>query len=209
MNTLSWQPRFTKVTLIDHFFQLSCRTWFAEKKEKVSLKECVVFLRDLSQAQKSFFSEVCTLAHLILIMLAINAVSERSFSAMKCLKTYLRGTMCQSRRNHVMMLNINWEKLDQLDIDNIADQFVQGNEYRLRQPGKFSGRPWILSANNYAYFLNRACIRAVFDIIINFFVRNISSAVFVLVLALWIANTLHHKLHMLHTLQSDYSYSIT
>ena len=47
MNTLSWQPRFTKVTLIDHFFQLSCRTWFAEKKEKVSLKECVVFLRDL------------------------------------------------------------------------------------------------------------------------------------------------------------------
>ena len=195
MNTLSWQPRFTKVTLIDHFFQLSCRTWFAEKKEKVSLKECVVFLRDLSQAQRSFFCEVCNLAHLILVMLAMNTVSEHRFSAMRRLQTYLHGTMCQSRLNHVMILNINWEKLDQLDINNIADQFVQGNEHRPRQLGKFSARLWILSANNYTCFLDCACIQAICDTIINFFVRNISSAVFALVLALWIANTSPQTAH--------------
>ena len=77
-------------------------TLFAEKTETVTLGECVAFLRGLSQAQKSFFSEVCRLAHLILVMPATNAVSERSFSAMRRLKTYLRSTMCQSRLNHVM-----------------------------------------------------------------------------------------------------------
>ncbi len=82
--------------------------------------------------QKSIFSEVCRLAHLILVMPATNAVSERSFSAMRRLKTYLCSTMCQGRLNHVMLINMNHENVDQLDIDVIADEFVQGNEHRLR-----------------------------------------------------------------------------
>lgn len=85
----------------------SLGTRFAEKTKTVSLKECVTFLRDLSQAQKSFFSEVCRLAHLILVMPTTNAVSERSFSAMRHLKTYLCSTMSQIRLNHVMLLSIN------------------------------------------------------------------------------------------------------
>ena len=50
-------------------------TCFAEKPEIVSLGECVAFLRGLSQAQKSFFSDVCRLAHLILVMPAIRTLS--------------------------------------------------------------------------------------------------------------------------------------
>lgn len=57
--------------------------------------------------------------------------------------------MCQSRLNHIMVLNINQEKVDQLDINNIADLFVQGNKHRLRQFGKFTVR---LSANMYAFW---------------------------------------------------------
>ena len=81
--------------------------------------------------QKSFFSEVCRLARLILVMPAMNTVSERSFSDM-------RRLVCQSRLNHVMLLSINREKVDQLDIDVIADDFVQGSEHRLPQFGKFT-----------------------------------------------------------------------
>ncbi len=62
-------------------------------------------------------SEVCRLAHLILVMPSTNAVSERSFSSMKRLKTYFRSTMHQDRLNHVMLLNMNHEKVDQLDIE--------------------------------------------------------------------------------------------
>ncbi len=93
---------------------------------------------DFSMAQKSTFSELCRLAHLILVMPATNAVSECSFSAMRRLKTYLCSTMCQGRLNHVTLLNMNHEKVDQLDIDVIADEFVQGDEHHLRQFGKFT-----------------------------------------------------------------------
>ena len=57
---------------------------------------------------------------------------------MRRLKTYLRSTMSQSRLNHVMLLSINREEVDKLDIDVIADEFVQGCEHRLRQFGKFT-----------------------------------------------------------------------
>ena len=40
--------------------------------------------------------------------------------------------------NHLLLLNINREKADQLDIDAIGDEFVRGSEHRLRQFGKFT-----------------------------------------------------------------------
>ena len=63
---------------------------------------------------------------------ATNAVSERSFSSMKSLKSYLRSTMNQSRLNHVMILHLNKEKVDNLDLDAIGNEFVEGNEHRLK-----------------------------------------------------------------------------
>ena len=82
-------------------------------------------MHDLPQrplaGHKSFFSEVCRFAYLILFMSATNAVSERNFSAMRRLKTDPRSTMSQSKHNHVMLLSINREKVDKLDI---ADQSV-------------------------------------------------------------------------------------
>ena len=108
------------------------------RAEPASLRDCFKFLRDLSPAQRSFFSEVCRLAQLILVMPSTNAVSERTFSAMRRLKTYLRSTMAQSRLNHLMILNIYQEDVDSLDIDTIANEFIRGSEHRLRQFGKFT-----------------------------------------------------------------------
>ena len=73
-------------------------------------------------------------------MSATNAMSERSFSAMRRLKTYLCSTMGQSRLNHVMLLNINKESVDSLHIDKIANQFIQGSEHCLCKFGKFTSQ---------------------------------------------------------------------
>ena len=43
---------------------------------------------------------------------------------MRRLKSYLRSTMRQSRLNHLLLLNLNQEKVDQLDIDAIGDEFM-------------------------------------------------------------------------------------
>ena len=36
------------------------------------------------------------------------------------------------RLNHVMLLHSNHEKLDEIDLDTIEDQIVQGSEHLLR-----------------------------------------------------------------------------
>ena len=110
---------------------------FAEQGSQVTLQDCVNYLRSLLAAQRSFYSQVCILVRLILVMPATNAVSERSFSAMRRLKSYLRSTMTQSRSNHLMILHLNKEKLDSLDLNAIGNQFVQGSEHRLQFFGKF------------------------------------------------------------------------
>ena len=52
---------------------------------------------------RTFYSEVIKLLKLILVMPAMNAISERSFSALKRVKTYLRTTMTQRRPSHLML----------------------------------------------------------------------------------------------------------
>ena len=68
---------------------------------------------------------------------ATNACSERSFSTMKRIKTYLRSTMGQERLNHLMTLNIYKSKLDELDLHVIANDFVHDSGHRLKVFGNF------------------------------------------------------------------------
>ena len=110
----------------------------SETGSSVSLTECITYLRTLPPEQKLFFSEVCRCVHLLLILPATNAVSERCFSTMRRVKTYLRSTMNQPRLNHLMILTINKEMTEKLDVNSIGDQFVQGSEHRLRQFGTFT-----------------------------------------------------------------------
>ena len=71
-------------------------------------------------------------------MPATNAVSERSFSAMRRLYTYLRTNMSQNRLNNMMVLHVHKEKTDALKLVNVANEFVFGSEHRLKQFGKFT-----------------------------------------------------------------------
>ncbi len=78
----------------------------------VTLREAIDYLKSLSDGQKQFFQQVCRIAQLFLVMPSTNAASERSFSVMKRIKTYLRSTMGQARLNHLMVLNVYKEELE-------------------------------------------------------------------------------------------------
>ena len=103
----------------------------------VTLKEAISFLKSLSAGQKMFFKQVCRLAKLIIVMPSTNAASERSFSAMKRVKSYLRNTMGQARLNHLMILNMYKDIFMSLDLNSTAKEFVAGNEHRSSVFGKF------------------------------------------------------------------------
>ena len=51
------------------------------------------------------------------------------------LETYLQSTIMFS---HVMLLDLNTEEVNEVNIDNVANQFVQGSEHCLRKLGKFT-----------------------------------------------------------------------
>ena len=47
------------------------------------------------------------MAKLLLVMPATNSTSERSFSCMRHVKSYLRSTMTQERLNNLMILHVH------------------------------------------------------------------------------------------------------
>ena len=59
------------------------RMHFATHTGTLSFTDVVNFLKDLSAAQKDFFSELIVLAKLILVMPATNASSESASSALR------------------------------------------------------------------------------------------------------------------------------
>ena len=75
-------------------------------KESVGIGYIRKYLQDLSPSES--MQEIVFVMQLILVMPSSNAVSERSFSALQRLKTYLRDTK-QSRLSHFLLLHIHKE----------------------------------------------------------------------------------------------------
>lgn len=109
----------------------------AEKSSQPSLCEVVEYMKSLSPAMQSGISEVVKLLKLILVMPAMNAVSERSASALRRVKTYLRTTMHQDRLNHLMVLHVHKDKTDNLPLDRCVNEFISLNSPRSGKIAKF------------------------------------------------------------------------
>ena len=82
------------------------------------------YMLTLSPGQLSLISQVKRLMQLILVMPATNASSERSFSALRRVKTYLRTTMTQERLNYLMIIHVHKERTDALDMKTLLNEFV-------------------------------------------------------------------------------------
>lgn len=71
-------------------------------------------------------------------MPATNATRERSFSAMRRLKSYLRSRMHEARLNHLMVLHVHKSKTDSLNLIRVANNFVASAARRQTVLGTFS-----------------------------------------------------------------------
>ena len=65
---------------------------------------------------------------MILVLPATNATSERSFSALRRIKNYLRSTMSQSCLNHLMLLYYHQDLTDELNMKEVANEFISAKE---------------------------------------------------------------------------------
>ena len=80
---------------------------------------------------RAIYSEIVTLVIILLVIPAANATSERTFSALGRVKTYLRSTMTQTGMNNPITLHIHNERTDALDLKAIANEFTARNKRRV------------------------------------------------------------------------------
>lgn len=105
-----------------------------KEKEDVTLSDIVKYFE--STSIRNWLSEVSKLLQLVLIMPATNATSERSFSSLRRIKTYLRSTMTQNRLNNLMTLHVHRDYVDKLELQDIASEFIKRGQ-RITIFGKF------------------------------------------------------------------------
>ena len=73
-----------------------------ELRHSSDISKLIQHIKSLDNFMQLLLNEVVALVRLILVLPATNAVSERSFSALRRIKTYMRATMTQKRLNHCM-----------------------------------------------------------------------------------------------------------
>ena len=110
------------------------KTLYDEKTESgdhPSIRSLKEVLQSLSPAQRGIVSMVCKAFQLLLVIPATNSTSERSFSALRRIKSYLRSTMTQARLNHLMVLHYHQDLTDELDMKQVGNNFISAKESRM------------------------------------------------------------------------------
>ncbi|KAF3851402.1 hypothetical protein F7725_013174 [Dissostichus mawsoni] len=95
-------------------------------------------IREMVPEVRGLFGQVEALVRLLLVVPASSAEVERSFSALRRLKTWLRSSMSQTRLNNVAICHVHQKKLDRLDLEGICQSFISANDKRKKAFGSFA-----------------------------------------------------------------------
>lgn len=100
-----------------------------KKLPVTSVYEIRKFLQSDSSV-RSLLSEATKCMKLLRTVPVSTSTAERSFSALRRLKSYLRTTMTQRRLNSIAVLNAHQNILDDLDLRPLLNDFVKRNSVR-------------------------------------------------------------------------------
>ena len=89
-----------------------------------------------SAAEKELICEVIHLMKIMLVMPATNVSGERSFSALRRLKTYSRSTTTEKRLNNLLILHVHKDHTDDIPLPEVLNDFVSRGERRFHVFGK-------------------------------------------------------------------------
>jgi len=101
-------------------------------KRGVKATELLIYPPIFCKHEHSFFDCLT----LLLVSPTSSAEVERSFSALRRLKTWLRSTMIQLRLNSLGVCHVCQELLDLVDVNALIEQFVSRNDTRVFMFGK-------------------------------------------------------------------------
>ena len=96
----------------------------------------------LSQGQRVML-QVVALLQFINVIPATNATSERSFSALRHLKSYLRTMMLQQLLNYLMLLNVHKKRTAALGMQEVLTEFMRVGA-SIRHPRRMTVTPSVV-----------------------------------------------------------------
>lgn len=94
-----------------------------------SLMDVKQFLTE-NKTVRDLLSEVTKCVKLLYTIPITSATAERSFSALRRLKSFLRTTITQKRLNDVAVLHTHQDELDKLDLKVVINEFILSNPLR-------------------------------------------------------------------------------
>lgn len=94
-----------------------------------SIKDVLTFMKENSWCA-GLVPEYFKFTKLLLTIPNSTCSSERSFSALRRLKTYLRSTMLQDRLNNIAILHVHWPLTEALDLQDLINDFIKKNQKR-------------------------------------------------------------------------------
>jgi hypothetical protein len=95
-----------------------------------NVSDLITLFKQKPQEIRQLFGDIERLMKLLLVLPVSSATAERSFSCLRRLKTYLRSTMSQRRLNHVALLHVHKDLVDQLNLSTIQSSFGNANDHR-------------------------------------------------------------------------------
>ena len=107
-----------------------------EVKKVTSVRTICEAMR--AYANRKLLSEVHKLIRLYLTIPITSATSERTFSVLRRLLTYMRSTMTEKRLNNCLLIHVHKDVTEQLDLVQIAKEFVSANDERRTFFGAYS-----------------------------------------------------------------------
>ena len=128
-------------SIIDEYPELSSRLpqelrFFQTKFRGSTIEDFRLIIKNMVPEVRAMFPQVERLLRLCLTSQASSCSAERSFSALRRLKSWLRSTMTQKRLNHVMVCHVHRNLLEKLDCREVAQTFVN-RDSRQRIFGQF------------------------------------------------------------------------
>lgn len=111
---------------------------FLLKHQVKSSGDAARTLRGMPVEVRGLFDQVEALVRLLLVVPVSSTEAERSFSALRRLKTWLRSTMSQERLNHTAVCHVHKHKMDAMNLREICRQFVSVSERRRNVFGSYT-----------------------------------------------------------------------
>ena len=106
--------------------------------KNVTMVTTVCEMFNVCKFPKTILSEIDKVLKLYLTLPLTSATAEWCFFSLRRLKSHLRLTMTQKCLNQLMLLYAHNERLDQLQLQDIAKEFIQKNSRHISYFGTFT-----------------------------------------------------------------------